>query len=97
LIFAWLSRRLGWLPTLLIAWASCLLIDLALSRLALGPWWSLPVVPIVAWAVTRSLPADPPGDHSVRDRPGRDAHRADGVASGNRAPGASDESLRVRM
>jgi len=37
LIFAWLSRRLGWSPTLLIAWASCVLIDFALSRSALGP------------------------------------------------------------
>ena len=42
LIFAWLSRCFGWVSTLLISWASCLLIDLVLSRLALGPWWDLP-------------------------------------------------------
>lgn len=62
LVFARLSRRLGWVPTLLIAWASCLLLDLALSRLQVGPWWGLPAVLIVAWAVVRLLPADPPGE-----------------------------------
>ncbi|MCU7729686.1 hypothetical protein ODJ79_38720 [Actinoplanes sp. KI2] len=60
LAYAWLSRRLGWMPTLLIAWASCLLLDLALSRLPLGPRRGLAVVLVVGWAVTRLLPADPP-------------------------------------
>lgn len=60
LVFAWLARRFGWVPTLLIAWSSCLLLDLVLSRMPLGPWWSLPVVLVVAGTVTRLLPADPP-------------------------------------
>lgn len=63
LIYAWLSRRFGWVPTLVIAWAGCLLLDLALSRIPLGPWSGLPTVLVVAWAVTRLLPDDPPGDH----------------------------------
>ncbi|MEV0714835.1 hypothetical protein [Asanoa sp. NPDC050611] len=61
LVFAWLSRRFGWLPTLLVAWASCLVLDLLLARLTLGPWWGLPVVLVVGWAVTRLMPPDPPG------------------------------------
>lgn len=62
LVFAWLSRRLGWAPTLLIAWVSCLLLDLALSRVAVGPGWGLPVVVVVAWAATRLLPPESPGE-----------------------------------
>ena len=72
LVFAWLSRRLRWLPALVVAWAACLLLDLALARISIGPAWGLPVVLLAAWAVTRLLPADPPGDAGDVAWPWRD-------------------------
>ncbi|SDS37194.1 hypothetical protein [Actinoplanes derwentensis] len=69
LIFAWLSRWFGWVPTVLISWASCLLLDLALAQIPLGPGWGLLVVLVAAWIVTRLLPADTVGNANRIDWP----------------------------
>ncbi|GIF02608.1 hypothetical protein Asi03nite_01460 [Actinoplanes siamensis] len=62
LVFAWLSRWFGWMPTLLISWVSCLLLDLVLARISLPPGWGLLLVIAVAGVATRLLPAGMPAD-----------------------------------
>ncbi|GIE35767.1 hypothetical protein Ait01nite_088120 [Actinoplanes italicus] len=62
LMFAWLAQFFGWVPTLLISWTGCVLLDLVLSAVPVDPRLGLPVVLVVAWFAARLLPAPPPDD-----------------------------------
>lgn len=62
LMFAWLAQFFGWMPTLLISWTGCVLLDLVLSAVPIDPRLGLPVVLVVAWIVVRLLPTPPSDD-----------------------------------
>ncbi len=66
LIFAWSSRHFGWVGALLISWASCLLIDLGLSRLTLDPTAGLRTRRNSPKAVSRSSTRTSTSLHQIR-------------------------------
>ncbi|MDG6103183.1 hypothetical protein Daura_16895 [Dactylosporangium aurantiacum] len=58
-VFAWCSRRTGWLASLSVAWLATLALDLGLARLDLPPLVGFTLVLTSAWLALRAFPHVP--------------------------------------
>ncbi|GAA3213807.1 hypothetical protein ACFO1B_13175 [Dactylosporangium siamense] len=58
-VFAWCSRRTGWLGALSVAWLVTLALDLGLARLHLPVFAAFAVVLTTAWLALRAFPPVP--------------------------------------
>ncbi|MDQ1013333.1 hypothetical protein QFZ82_007818 [Streptomyces sp. V4I23] len=72
IMFAWSSRRYGWVRSLTIAWAVCLAVDLGLAQLTVPPWAGLILALTAARVAARTLsaPTTGTGEDSERLRGG---------------------------
>ncbi|MEV0569822.1 hypothetical protein [Dactylosporangium sp. NPDC050588] len=59
-VFAWCSRRTGWVGSLAVAWLATLALDLALARLTVPPFAGFALVLAAAWLALRVFPVAPP-------------------------------------
>lgn len=60
-VFAWCSRRTGWLGALAASWAACLVADVALARLTLPAGITFVVALATFWGASRVMPPDVAG------------------------------------
>ncbi|MFF5228165.1 hypothetical protein [Dactylosporangium sp. NPDC000521] len=58
-VFAWCSRRTGWVGSLAVAWLATLALDLALARLSVPPFAGFAIVLAAAWLALRVFPVVP--------------------------------------
>lgn len=58
LVFAWCSRRFGWVGSLGIAWAACLAADVALAQLTLPPVAGFVLALAAMWGASLVMPPD---------------------------------------
>ena len=58
-VFAWCSRRTGWVGSLAAAWLATLALDLGLARLDVSAFAAFAVVLAAAWLALRAFPPSP--------------------------------------